>query len=79
MATVGIFAPMKATTSDVCRCQTATLAGAPAALDEVESTEARWVRINGGLEWLASLAQKEPNPIRREAIYNVLAEAHCLS
>jgi hypothetical protein len=51
----------------------------PSALDEVESTEARWLRINGGLEWLEKLAQKEPNPIRREVIYNVLAEAHCLS
>lgn len=51
----------------------------PSGFDEVESTEARWMRINGGLEWLEKLAQNEPSPFRREAIYNVLAEAHCLS
>ena len=52
-----------------------TIASPPQTPSDFEDT---WVRIEGGLEKLESMAAVELNEQRRERMYNALAEARCV-
>lgn len=45
---------------------------------EADYSECMWLRIEEGLEKLEAAARAEPDPNRRDHIFNVLAEARCI-